>query len=99
LLIAIRLGVPRASEFFATYGIYTLVLLPAFFVFAVSKTYSEFRHRPRYLSLIANEQQSAWGQTKQPNGNTHTQISIRFQATNQSSGSIHLPMFDYHGPG
>ena len=42
---------------------YLLVALPALVVFALFKTYSEFRHRPHYLSLIANEQQSAWGQS------------------------------------
>ena len=76
LFIAIRVGISGASELSATYAIYPLVTLPALLVFALFKTYSEFRHRPRYLSLIANEQQSAWGQTKQSNGqNAHTNLN------------------------
>jgi len=40
--------------------------VPALLVFAAFKTYSE-RPKP-VLSLIPNEQQSSWGQSRQPSG-------------------------------
>jgi hypothetical protein len=91
LILATHFGMAGASDLLTVIGIYLLAALPALFIFALFKTYSEFQHRPRYLSLIANEQQSAWGQTKQANGKTHTQISIRLQATNHSDRDVHLP--------
>jgi hypothetical protein len=59
-------------------------------VFACFATYSERAARLRNLSLIADELQSHSAHAKQPSGQTITHMTLRFQATNTSEGSIML---------
>jgi hypothetical protein len=50
------------------------------------KTYGERAARP--LVLIPIEQRSMWGQAKQPSGQVITTLSLYFQATNVSNGTV-----------
>lgn len=92
LLAAARWHLGNGDDSVTSYGIGLAVASLVLIVFAISKTYSEraaeLAGRP--LALIANEQQSQWGQAKQPSGEIITHISLRFQAANLSDGSIML---------
>jgi hypothetical protein len=91
-LIALAVGAHfhfgDAPGLFAAYGTILGLAFPALLVFAAFKTYSE-RPKP-ILSLIPNEHQSFWGQSRQPSGQITTQFCLRFQATNLSDGAIML---------
>ena len=88
LFVATRLQVGGASELSSVYGIYLLLIISVLGVFALFKTYSERQARP--LILIANDRRSMWGQAKQSTGQTITTLSLHFQATNVSDGTVQI---------
>jgi hypothetical protein len=92
LLVAARWHLGDAEGLLATYGIGLAVASLTLIVFAISKTYSErtAEQARRPLVLIANERQSQWAQARQPSGEVITHITLRFQATNLSDGSVML---------
>ena len=65
-----------------------LLAAPVLGVFAIFKTYSERTGRP--LSLIANDQRNMWGRARQTSGVIITTISLDFQATNMSDGTVQI---------
>lgn len=81
-----------ADVLLTTYGVELLLAIAVLLVFAGFKTYGEraAERAGRPLALIANGQQSHWGQAKQPSGEVITSIALRFQATNLSDGSVML---------
>jgi hypothetical protein len=88
LFVATRLQVGGASELSSVYGIYLLLIISVLGVFSLFKTYSERQARP--LILIANDRRSMWGQAKQSTGQTITTLSLHFQATNVSDGTVQI---------
>src|SRR3974377_712888 len=94
LLIALLVGAfmhfGDAAALLANYGMFLVLGTIACATFAGFKTYGEITRRPQQLSLIAQEQESLWSQSKQTSGQTITHLSLHFQATNVTDGSIML---------
>jgi hypothetical protein len=80
----------------AAYGTILGLALLVLLVFAAFKTYSE-RPKP-ILSLLPQEDQSFWGQSRQTDGRITTQLSLRFQATNLTDGAIMLSAVELRRP-
>jgi hypothetical protein len=88
LIFADRWNLEGAHELKRGYGVYLVLFTAVAAVFAIFKTYSERQGRP--LILIANERRSMWGQARQPSGQVLTTISLHFQATNVSNGTVQI---------
>jgi len=88
LIAGAHFHIGDAATLLESYGTLLGLAFLALLVFAGFKTYDE-RARP-ILSLIPNEAQSFWGQTRHSDGRIFTQLTLRFQATNFSKGAIML---------
>jgi hypothetical protein len=88
ICVGVYFDIPRARPLWEEYGLVLTLLSVIATVFAAFKMRAERRNTG--LVLIADEQQSFWHHTKQPDGSTITQFTLRFHATNMNDGSIHL---------
>jgi hypothetical protein len=85
-----------APVLLAAYGTILVLAFLVLFVFAAFKTYSE--RPPPTLSLLPQEGQSFWGQSRQPDGRITTELELRFQATNLTDGAIMLSAIELRRP-
>jgi hypothetical protein len=90
--VVLRVGayfnIPKAQPFWEEYGLILTLLAVVVAVLAAFKMRAERRNTG--VALVADEQQSRWHQTKQPNGEMITQFTFQFYATNMNDGAIHL---------
>jgi hypothetical protein len=80
----------------AAYGTTLVLAFVVLSVLAAFKTYSE--RPPPTLSLLPQEDQSFWGQSRQTDGRITTQLALRFQATNLTDGAIMLSAIELRRP-
>ena len=88
LRLCVYLQIEKAGTLWAEYGLALILSSVGLAILALFRTYGE-REKPN-LSLIANEEQSFWAHSTQTNGSVHTQLSLRFQATNMGDTTIQL---------
>jgi hypothetical protein len=88
LWLGAKLQLARADELWSDYGIFLILAGTVFGVLAAVKNYAERQNTK--IVLIANEQESLWVHTAQPDGSAFTQFSLRFHVANMDDGALHL---------
>jgi hypothetical protein len=83
------LGIAGAAVVVQSYGVWLVLAGVGFGTLAAVKTIVGHYRAPS-VHLIADETQSLWGQSRQPDGRTTTQLSFQAQATNLTDNFIKL---------
>ena len=96
LRLCAYLELQNASTLWAEYGLTLILMSVGCAILAAFKTYGE-REKPN-LALIPNEEQSLWHHSTQQDGSVHTQLALRFQATNMGDSTIHLSRIRLNRP-
>jgi hypothetical protein len=73
-----------------------IIILVVFLVFAVFRSLANIK--PVSVALIPMERECMWARARQPNGDLHTQINVRFQVTNTKDSALKLSGFRLRRP-
>jgi hypothetical protein len=89
LFVGAFFGIAGTGVALESYGLWFVLGGAALGIFAIIRTI-EGRYRPPSVHLIANNAQSFWSQSRQPDGRIATQLAIRLRATNLTHHVITL---------